>query len=945
MNLFLKKSVTALIFLVGFVSMGWCQERESKIFPYKYHLKDLPNGLRIIVIPTDYPNIVALQIPVQTGSRNEVEPGKSGFAHFFEHVMFRGTKNYSSEAYAGILKNAGADQNAFTTDDYTNYHTTFSKEDLETILMLEADRFQNLSYDEAAFKTEARAVLGEYNKNAANPINKLLETQRALAFEKHTYRHTTMGFIEDIENMPNQYDYSLEFFDRYYRPEKTVVVIAGDVEPNHVFSLMEKYWGKWERGSFQSKIPAEPKHDEAVYTHVNWPSATLAWMSVGFHGPAWSDKEIDMPAMDLISSISFSSSSPLYQKLVIEEQKVDQLTAYFPDRKDPYLVTVFARLKDPADAWYVRGQIQRELARLREELVSERRLRDIQKNLKYSFATAMEDSESIAAALPGYLARSRDPESINQVYRLYDSITPADIRATARKYFVDSGMVVVSLAHGDLPDSDDRLGSVDKLAAEGGKVPEIETVLLKSSSPNINFRILFNTGAAQDPKGKEGLANLTAAMITEAGSRSMTYKDIQRMLYPIAAQFGNQVDKEMTVFGGLTHGDNLETFYEIMRDQLLNPGWREEDFRRVKSDMINAIEVQLKGNNDEELAKEVLYEAIYRNHPYGSLNLGHIQALENITLDDIKNFYASHYTRANLVLGLAGNLPDELIARIKTDLAQLPEGREQATQALPQPNKIEGLQVQIVKKDTRATAISLGFPIDINRSHTDFTALWLARSYFGEHRSTNSYLFQRIREIRGMNYGDYAYIEYFPSGMFQFHPDANLGRQQQIFQLWIRPVVPQNGHFALRLAKYELDKLLREGISQEDFEATRNYLMKFVNVLAKSQDRQLGYALDSRYYAIPEFTGYIRKNLERLTREEVNRVIREYLRNENLQVAIITKDADDLRRRLIENTPSPIQYDAQKPAEILAEDKIIQSYRLDIKAENIKILDLENVFR
>ena len=116
------------------------------------------------------------------------------------------------------------------------------------------------------------------------------------------------------------------------------------------------------------------------------------------------------------------------------------------------------------------------------------------------------------------------------------------------------------------------------------------------------------------------------------------------------------------------------------------------------------------------------------------------------------------------------------------------------------------------------------------------------QSYFGQHRSSKSYLFQQIREIRGMNYGDYAYIEYFPRGMFLTEPEPNLGRRQQIFQIWIRPVEPPNGMFALRIALYELDKLVKQGMSQEDFESTRTFLSKFVNLLTQTQSDQLGYA-------------------------------------------------------------------------------------------------------
>src|SRR5690606_18886104 len=161
------------------------------LFDLPYTMTTLDNGLRVIIVPTATPGVVSLQIPVQTGSRNEVEKGKSGFAHFFEHMMFRGTPNYSADEYGAVIQAAGADQNAYTTDDFTNYYTTFTTADLEKILEVEADRFQNLSYSEAQFRTEALAVKGEYLKNYANPLLKGFERLYDISFDVHPYEHTT----------------------------------------------------------------------------------------------------------------------------------------------------------------------------------------------------------------------------------------------------------------------------------------------------------------------------------------------------------------------------------------------------------------------------------------------------------------------------------------------------------------------------------------------------------------------------------------------------------------------------------------------------------------------------------------------------------------------------------------------------------------------------------
>jgi len=473
------------------------------------------------------------------------------------------------------------------------------------------------------------------------------------------------------------------------------------------------------------------------------------------------------------------------------------------------------------------------------------------------------------------------------------------------------------------------------------------TVLISNRSPLVSFRILFMTGSANDPKGKEGLASLTAALLAEGGTRAKTYAQITDAMYPMATSFSWQVDKEMTVFSGTTHVDNLEKYYSLIREMLLDPGFRDDDFQRLKEDAINYLKTSLRSGNDEELGKEVLYTMIYpASHPYGHQNMGTVSALDALTLKDVRDFYQTNYTRANLVIGLAGGYPADFPKRVEADFAKLPTGPiDQLTAKLTQPRQIPGTKIEIIERETRSTALSLGFPIDVTRGQKDWPALAIVASYFGQHRSSNSYLYQRLREARGLNYGDYAYIEYFPRGMFQFQPDANLGRKLQIFQIWIRPVEPQNGHFVLRAALYEYDKLVREGMSQEAFESTREFLSKYVNVLTATQDDQLGYALDSRYYGIKDFPAYMREQLAKVTLADVNRAIKQYLKSDAMRIAIVTKDAAGLRDAIVNNKPSPITYNAPKPKEITDEDKVIENYKIVVKPADVTIVPVDKVFQ
>ena len=444
---------------------------------------------------------------------------------------------------------------------------------------------------------------------------------------------------------------------------------------------------------------------------------------------------------------------------------------------------------------------------------------------------------------------------------------------------------------------------------------KIASVLLPNRSPLVTFRLQFMSGAAADPKGKEGVAALTAAMLAQGGSRTMTYEQIVEAMYPMATSFGWQIDKEMTVFTGTTHSDNLDKYYGLISQMLLDPGFRADDFSRLKTDAINFLKVSLRESNDEELGKEYLYNVIYDGHPYEHHNMGTVSSLEKLTLDDVRAFYKANYNQANAVLALAGGYPKDLPQRVEVDLAKLPAG--QANKArFDTPKLASGTRIAVIKRETRATALSMGFPINVTRADKDWPALAVVASYFGQHRSSNSHLYQRLREARGLNYGDYAYIEYFPRGMFQFTPDPNLGRSSQIFQIWIRPVTPENGHFVLRAALYEYDKLVREGMTKEAFEATREFLTKYNNILTQTQDAQLGYALDSRYYNIPDYVTHMREQLAKLTLEDVNNAIRKHLKSDAMRIVIITKDAEALRDAILSNRPSPITYNSAKPKEI-----------------------------
>lgn len=437
-----------IVFVLTLAVLTGCTQKqttENKILPYNIYQKELPNGLKVATVEYDSPGIAAFYAIVRVGSRDEVEPGKSGFAHFFEHMMFRGTDKYSKDKYDEVLKSIGASANANTWLDRTVYHMTGNATMLDKMFELESDRFMNLKYPEGDFKAEAGAVKGEYTKNSSNPMEALDEVMNDSAFTTHTYKHTTMGFFKDVVDMPNQYQYSLEFFKRFYRPEYTTLLVVGDVKHAEVEKLAEQYYGKWERGNYVTKLTPEPPQTMTKYCHVKNPGFPPV-VQLNFKSPAYSDTDNNVFALDIIASALFSERSELYKKLVVKEQKVRNLSGGALFTRDPYLFSVNAMLVDAADMQYVKDEIMNALETMKTQKLDSSLLNETKSNLKYSFAMGMNNPDAIANSLSYYIWLTGDPESLNRCYAKYETISDEDLNQAAAKYFDAKSLTVATIS-------------------------------------------------------------------------------------------------------------------------------------------------------------------------------------------------------------------------------------------------------------------------------------------------------------------------------------------------------------------------------------------------------------------------------------------------------------------------------------------------------------------
>ena len=477
--------------------------------------------------------------------------------------------------------------------------------------------------------------------------------------------------------------------------------------------------------------------------------------------------------------------------------------------------------------------------------------------------------------------------------------------------------------------------------------------LPEPGSPFIAFNIWVKSGSAADPKGKEGLASITAGMVSGGGTKEDKLEMILEKMYPLAAGYGASVDKEMTNFTGRVHKDNLETFYGMFRNALLAPAFAETDFNRIKAQRLNFLERARRYSRDEELSKQLLYWMAYEGTPYQHPEEGYVDSIRAITLDDVRGFYRDHYVRNNVVVGIGGGYPEPFPARVRKDLDTLPEGAVKPI-AAPAPKPASGVKVLLVEKETDASAISFGYPISLLRSHPDYVPMLVANSYFGEHRNSVGRLYQAIRETRGMNYGNYSYIEAFPGGWATQQPRVNISRRSHLFEIWIRPIsstAPGNLHdrtlFATRAAWYELQKLVDQGMTPEAVASSKQFLRNYVSTWASTIGRRLGYAVDDAFYGLgkPGYLQSLKAAVDKVTPEQVDAAIKKHLQDDNMYLVVITSDAAGFKKKLLSGDPTSITYAGERSAALLAEDKIIASFPIKVKESDIAIIPIDKVFQ
>ncbi|MBI4462781.1 MAG: insulinase family protein [Acidobacteria bacterium] len=443
----------------------------TKVFPYPIHKKTLANGLDVVVIETpEFKNVVSYNTLVLAGARNELEKGKTGLAHLFEHILFRHAYRGEPGAYEELMSRLGTHNNAWTWFDVTFYHPLsftdnldgrqVGTEQLPGLIELESARFVSLAFDEKIFKTETGAVLGEYRRNSTFPTLKMGEQLLALAFPDHPYGHETIGYYEDVLDMPNHYQAARAFYDTYYRPNNCVVVIAGDIRVEEIFTEVEPYYRDWQPKPVPP-IPAASPLQGPKREHVPWPADVAPRLHVAYRVPAFRTGTVETAVGQLLGELLVSRSASLYKKLRFEKQTASELglgdgIAGF-ESFDPRLIILDAQLfkeqYEQRRTTYLDEVIAdieqgvEELKRFSRQKGAQQLLENLKSKYRYDFLAAMASPAQMAQNLAWYYRFERDPEVFEKLLASVARLQPKDIDAFARKYFTPENQVVITLAY------------------------------------------------------------------------------------------------------------------------------------------------------------------------------------------------------------------------------------------------------------------------------------------------------------------------------------------------------------------------------------------------------------------------------------------------------------------------------------------------------------------
>lgn len=762
--------------------------KEIKVAPLAYTERTLPNGLKVYAIRDTSTANVSVQVWYDVGSKDD-PAGKSGFAHMFEHLMFKGTRNLVDEQFDRLTEDVGGYNNASTNSDYTNYYEVVPANHLERLLFAEADRMSSLVVSEKVFASERDVVKEELRSRVlASPYGKLFYIYFPnISYSTHPYARPGIGSIEDLDAAT--IGDIRAFHATYYRPDNAVLVVAGNFDPAQLDKWVDKYFAGIARPN--RPIPrvttAEPPRTAPTRQTVYEANTPLPAVLLSYQLPP--DNDPDTPALAVLDGIlSGGENSRLYRNLVYRDQLAAQADTFLDTRQSTGSYAMYAILAGGKSAEEGEKAMRREIAELRDKPVSDAELAEAKNEILTASLKSRETAEGKASTLAASIIVSRDPKAADEQLAAIGRVTAADVQRVARKYLGDNQSAALIY----LPDGMAKGAKGDTIAvaptvkvapltvpsdvvihtqaAEAERVavpapgPAVSPVIPKATEtklanglrvivvekrdlPIVTATLVAPAGGARDPVGKAGTASLAADLLTK-GTTTRSAEQIAQQVESLGGSIGAGADWDAAFATVTVKADQVDPALTLLADVARNPAFAQAEIDRTRKQSIDGVTVQLK--DPGALSGIVAGRAVFGDRAYGNLLTGTPTSLPRITRDDISSAYRRAWNPVQSALVVVGDIASK-------DAAAL-------AQKLFGDWKTDGLTVssseRIIPTAPRVVVVDMpgagqaGVVIarpGIARDDKDFYAAQVANATLGV--GFTSRLNREIRIKRGLAYG------------------------------------------------------------------------------------------------------------------------------------------------------------------------------------------------
>lgn len=660
--------------------------------PLAYTERTLPNGLRVFAMPDRSTANVAIEVIYDVGAKND-PAGRSGFAHMFEHLMFKATRNLQAEAFDRLTEDVGGNNNASTHDDFTEYHEIVPANHLRPLLFAEAERMGALVVDAPVFASERHVVEEELRQGEARPYGKLFQVDvPAISFSVHPYARSPIGSIADLDAAT--IDDIRAFHATYYRPDNAVLIVAGNFEPEQLNRWVDEYFGplKTPARPIPRVTAVEPPRTHATTVTVHAANTPLPAVAISWAvPPARSPDDAALSVLDAV--LSAGASSRLYEDLVYRDQLASNAGSQLEDRHDAGLLALYAVMAGGKSVADGEAALRREVARLRDAPVGAAEL-DIAKNQLLTAAIkGRETALGRASVLGEAVIVNGDAASADRDIAALAAVTPADVQRVAKQYLRDDASATIRYlptAPGAAPDAPLKLAATvavsplavpadvpivvaasaaDRIAPPppGPPVAVPVPVVAERTLPNglrvavasrhdvplIAAVLVTNSGAAGDPRGRAGTAELMATLLTK-GTATRSAEQIAHEVEALGGSIGAGAGWDGTTLSVSVKTDRIGAAMAVLADVARHPAFAPDEIARARTQAIDDAGIEL--TDPRALARMTATKAVFGDTTYGHVASGTVKSLTAITRDDIVRAYAGAATPAGATLVMTGDI-------------------------------------------------------------------------------------------------------------------------------------------------------------------------------------------------------------------------------------------------------------------------------------------------